>query len=642
MCGLTGFFELGREEGARIGIRMAEAIRHRGPDDDGIWDDPMHGIVLAHRRLSVQDISQAGHQPMVSPTGRYVAAFNGEIYNHMELRSCLTDVRWQGHSDTETLLAAIDAWGLKKAMESFVGMFAFALWDREQATLILARDRLGEKPLYYGWQGKAFIFGSELNALRQHPAWQGDIDRGALGLYVRYGFVPVPFSIYAGIRKLAPGHFLQIHYAETPGTYPVEETYWSARQSMAQVPSVVTDTTEAIDVLENLIRRSVRRQLLSDVPLGAFLSGGVDSSTIVAMMQAEASTKVKTYSIGFLESNFNEAKYAKAVATYLGTEHTEYNLTASDALATIPQMPNIYDEPFGDSSQIPTYLVSSLARRDVTVCLSGDGGDELFGGYPRYIWGQKIWGRIGPLPPVVRRLAARTMHFAGTLPWRGIADRIPYLQDMTKTGDRLEKLAGMVDVKDIHELHARLLTQHRQSDSIVLGLNGEPTAWAEAEARLVSPQSSLRQLCFNDLVGYLSDDILVKVDRAAMAVALEVRVPFLDHHIVEFSLTLPDALKFRDGQTKWILRQALYRQLPAELVDRPKQGFSLPLGEWLRGPLREWADNLLNEPRILAEGFFDPAPIRRRWKEHLSGDRDWQHWLWNVLMFQAWYERWHG
>lgn len=636
MCGLTGFIEPGRADSERIAAGMASALRHRGPDDSGTWVDGEQGIAFAHRRLSVLDVSAAGHQPMASPGGRYVVAFNGEIYNHLELRDLLPGVAWRGHSDTETLLAAVEAWGVEGALKRLSGMFAFALWDRSAKVLTLARDRLGEKPLYYGWQGGAFLFASELTAMRAHPAWRGEVDRGALGLYVRYGFVPGPFSIIGGIRKLLPGHYLQMSLSACPGAIPGEVAYWAARSTLHGGAEAAPDAAAQVDALEGIVRSAVRRQLLSDMPLGAFLSGGIDSSTIVAMMQAESATRVKTYSIGFREVGCNEAEHARAVAAHLGTDHTELYVTAADALAVIPSLPSIYDEPFGDSSQVPTFLVARLARRDVTVCLSGDGGDELFGGYPRYRRARRIWQSVGFLPLPVRRMGSRILSSTAALPWSAGGARGACI------GDGLAKLAGMVDVADLQELHARMLTQHRQAGSIVLDLDAEPDTWADEETRAARPASALAQMAFHDLVGYLCDDILVKVDRAAMAVSLETRVPLLDREVVEFALSLPDDLKFRDGQAKWILRQVLYRYVPAELVERPKQGFSLPLAEWLRGPLQDWAASLLDPARIRDEGYFDPPAVQRRWQEHVAGRRDWQHWLWNVLMFQAWRERWHG
>lgn len=636
MCGLTGFIEPGRADSEQIAAGMAAALRHRGPDDAGTWIDVEQGVALAHRRLSVLDVSAAGHQPMASVGGRYVVAFNGEIYNHLELRVLLPGVAWRGYSDTETLLAAVEAWGVEEALKRLTGMFAFALWDRNANELTLVRDRMGEKPLYYGWQGGAFLFASELTAMRAHPEWRGEVDRGALSLYVRYGFVPGPFSIIGGIRKLLPGHFLRISLPSRPGDCPAESVYWAARSALRGRTDVAQDAIAQVDALEGLVRGAVRRQLLSDMPLGAFLSGGIDSSTIVALMQAESGTRVKTYSIGFREAGCNEAEHAKAVAAHLGTDHTELYVTAADALAVIPNLPSTYDEPFGDSSQVPTCLVARLARRDVTVCLSGDGGDELFGGYPRYRRACRVWESIGFLPLPARRLASRILSSVGELPWHGGG------ASLARVGDGLAKLAGMVDVSDLHELHARMLTQHRQAGSIVLGRDTEPGTWADEETRAARPASAMAQMAFHDLVGYLCDDILVKVDRAAMAVSLETRVPLLDHQVVEFALGLPDDLKFRAGQAKWILRQVLYRHVPAELVDRPKQGFSLPLAAWLRGPLHDWAASLLDPARIRGEGFFDSVAVQRRWQEHVSGRRDWQHWLWNVLMFQAWRERWHG
>ena len=616
---------------------MVAAIRYRGPDDSEVWCDERAGIGLGHARLAILDLSPEGHQPMVSVSGRYVIVFNGEVYNFAELRSELEIVgqKFRGHSDTEVMLAAFEEWGIEKAVQRFVGMFAFALWDRVDRQLTLARDRLGEKPLYYGWCGEAFLFGSELKALCAHPSWRGDINRGVLASYMRYGYVPLPHSIYLGICKLLPGTWLKISVDDPPGRIPVPITYWSAREVAMREP--LTDLSDAAetDALDSLLRQAVGRQMVSDVPLGAFLSGGIDSSTVVALMQCQSSRPVRTFSIGFSESDHDEARYAKLVAAHLGTDHTELYLSAEEALSVIPRLPEIYDEPFGDSSQIPTHLVANLARKHVTVALSGDGGDELFGGYNRYFWGRSIWNRIGQVPQGVRHGVGRLMTSLSPEAWDRIGTLLPRGLWQPTLGDRIHKLASVIDVDGPDELYRRLVSQHREPGSLVVGAD-ETSIWADAEAAAFGRSDFTERMMFHDLVGYLSDDILTKLDRAAMAVSLETRVPLLDHHLVEFAWRLPLAMKIRDGQGKWLLRQVLYRYVPRELIERPKQGFGIPLDTWLRGPLREWAEALLDEHRLRREGYLHPASIREKWNEHLSGRRNWQYWLWNVLMFQAW------
>jgi asparagine synthase (glutamine-hydrolysing) len=618
---------------------MADALMMRGPDDWGIWQDEKSGVVLAHRRLAIQDLSQAGHQPMSSATGRYSIVFNGEIYNHVELRNQLGSCQWRGHADTETILAALEAWGLTNTLKRLVGMFAIALWDRERGELTLVRDRLGEKPLYYGWQGKAFLFGSELKALREHPSWGGQVDRNALASYMRFGYVPLPHSMYRGIHKLLPGCFLTIKL-DAAGLHnvPVPEPYWSALECARAPRDPPANDSEAIQELDGLLRKAVAGQMVADVPLGAFLSGGVDSSTVVAVMQSQASRPVRTFSIGFAEGDYDEARYAKKVAEHLGTDHTELYVSPEESLAVIPQLPQIYDEPFGDSSQIPTYLVAQMARRHVTVSLSGDAGDELFGGYNRYFWGRTIWHRLGHVPLVLRTIAARAMTSVGPARWDRMAALLPRSLRLPALGDKVHKLASVLDVGGPDELYRRLISQHRDETSIVLG-GQEAPLWADGQSSLLGDADFTERMMFHDLVGYLTDDILVKVDRAAMAVSLETRIPMLDHRIVEFSWRLPLRMKIRNGQGKWLLRQLLYRYVPKELIERPKQGFSIPLDSWLRGPLREWAEELLDDRRLREQGFLDPGPVKAKWIEHLSGQRNWQHWLWNVLMFQAWLER---
>lgn len=637
MCGIVGIFGHDGSGSDARAREMLEAIRYRGPDNSGVWSDHQAGVVLGHARLSILDLSRDGHQPMLSSCSRYVISYNGEVYNFAELRTELEQAgaKFRGHSDTEVILAAFEEWGIEKAVPRFVGMFAFALWDRVERQLTLVRDRLGEKPLYYGWCGETFLFGSELKAFRAHPSWRGDINRSVLASYMRYGYVPLPHSIYLGIFKLFPGTWLQISSDDPPGHMPVPITYWSAREVAMQEPLTNLSDAAATDALDSLLHQAVGRQMISDVPLGAFLSGGIDSSTIVALMQCQSSRPVRTFSIGFRESDYDEARYAKLVAAHLGTDHTEVYLSAEEALGVIPRLPEIYDEPFGDSSQIPTHLVAALARKHVTVALSGDGGDELFGGYNRYFWGRSIWNRIGPMPQGFRHGVGRMMTALSPAVWDRIGKLLPRGLQQPTLGDRIHKLASVIDVDGPDELYRRLVSQHRNPGSLIVGAEEAPI-WADAEAAAFDRSDFTERMMFQDLVGYLTDDILTKLDRAAMAVSLETRVPLLDHHLVEFAWRLPLTMKIRDGQGKWLLRQVLDRYVPRELIERPKQGFGIPLDTWLRGPLREWAEELLDEHRLRREGYLHSESIREKWNEHLSGRRNWQHWLWNVLMFQAW------
>jgi asparagine synthase (glutamine-hydrolysing) len=637
MCGLSGFWDVNHGADADLlhetALRMADTLRHRGPNDRGVWADPEAGIALGFRRLSILDLSPEGHQPMTSAGGRYVLVFNGEIYNYADLRRELEDGSsppFRGHSDTEVMLAAIERWGLERSLDRFVGMFAFALWDRAERTLHLGRDRMGEKPLYYGRMEGTFLFGSELKALKAHPAFRGEVDREALDLFMRYGWVPGPYSIYTGVRKLPPGTTLSV---SDPGTGPLPEprAYWSVQEAaLAGAAEPFTgDAAAAADRLEELLRDAVRRQMVADVPLGAFLSGGIDSSTIVALMQAQSDRPIRTFTIGFHELGFNEAEFARDVARHLGTDHTELYVTPHEAQTVIPRLPTLYDEPFADSSSIPTFLVSQLAVQSVTVCLSGDGGDELFAGYPWYPRVDRFWGRIRGLPEGVRHAAARVLAV------------IPVPAAWSNAGARVRTLAGaLAAARSPEDLHRYLISCWGPARTPVIGADGL-TGHADALAVAAhldgrSAGDTVRRLRALDMTTYLPDDILVKLDRASMAVSLESRAPLLDHRVVEFAWKLPTALNLRGGKGKRVLRRVLHRHVPTSLVERPKSGFSVPLGVWLRGPLREWAEDLLDADRLRREGFLDPESVHQCWASHLSGARDREHWLWNVLMFEAW------
>ncbi len=618
---------------------MTAALWHRGPDDEGIWTDEAAGIALGHRRLAILDLSPAGHQPMASASGRYLIIFNGEIYNHLELRQRLPGQSWQGHSDTETLLACIEAWGLEVTLQRSVGMFALAVWDQEARQLALARDRMGEKPLYYGWQGGTFLFASELKAMKAYPFFSAEINRDALTLLLRYNYIPAPFSIYTGIYKLSPGTFLNIPFGQgiTQAQCAQPVSYWSLLETAlaGTRESCHSSEAELLTELEQCLGDAVAGQQLADVPLGAFLSGGIDSSLIVALMQARSSLPVKTFTIGFSEVGYNEAEHARAVAQHLHTEHTELYVSAAQALQVIPLLPTLYDEPFADSSQIPTYLVAQMTQQHVTVALSGDGGDELFGGYSRYFWGQRIWRKVSWLPLPLRRLLARLITALSPQHWDYLAQAIKGQRGLL-LGDKAHKLAARLHhVLDLDDLYLSLVSAWHEPAALVCG-STEPETLLTHHAAWPNLQPFELRMMYLDTMTYLPDDILCKVDRAAMGVSLETRAPFLDHRVVELSWRLPFRIKIRNSQGKWALRQLLYKHVPRQLIERPKQGFGIPLAEWLRGPLRDWAADLLHPTRLHKEGYFQPAPILQRWQEHLTGKRNWEYSLWSVLMFQAW------
>lgn len=652
MCGLSGFMgafpfqDKGKQQ--VLLKRMTDTLGHRGPDDAGYWCDGERGIALGHRRLAIVDLSPAGHQPMQSPSDRYMMVFNGEIYNHAQMRRELESnalaPAWRGRSDTETLLAGFDAWGIRKTVERAVGMFAFAVWDRQTGILILGRDRIGEKPLYYGWQGRGsdavFLFGSELKALRTHPMFEHAIDRDALCLQIRHSYIPAPYSIYRGIAKLLPGCLLSVSASSRE---PMLTTYWSGAQQCAAgvARPFAGSERQAVDALDILLKEAVQAQMMADVPLGAFLSGGIDSSTIAALMQAHSARPVKTFSIGFHEEGFNEAEHAKAVARHLGTDHTELYVHAAQAQAVIPSLQSVYDEPFSDSSQMPTILVSRLARQHVTVSLSGDAGDELFCGYNRYQLAARLWKTVNAVPQLLRRLAAGGISQVSVESWnrlaRGVAPCLPRSMRFANTGDKLHKGANVMSSATLDELYLGLTSHADDPASIVIG-GVEPPTLLKGDVPELPGLDGIERMMGLDLLTYLPDDILAKVDRAAMSVGLETRVPFLDHRVVEFAWQLPQSMKLRDGVTKWVLRQVLYKYVPEALVERPKMGFGVPIGAWMRGPLREWAETLLAESRLRNEGYFDPMPLRHKWQEHLSGRRNWAYHLWDVLMFQSWLE----
>ena len=642
MCGFAGFIGFSgfsKDSLESTASSMADAISHRGPDDFGIWCDDSAEVLLTHRRLSILDISRAGHQPMVSPSGRFVIAYNGEIYNHNDLRAKLKGTRqkenWKGGSDTETLLALIEADGVASALDQIVGMFAFALWDKKERSLYLARDRMGEKPLYYGWQKSVFLFGSELKALRVHPTFVGEVDRDSIALQLRHNCIPAPYSIYKGINKLPPGEFLKFsesNIGKPERGLPKPQKYWSFFDiaKSGEGSRFKGSESSAIFELDRLLTRSVGEQMVADVPLGAFLSGGIDSSAVVALMQKQSSVPIKTFSIGFNESGYDEAIYAKKVANHLGTNHTELYVSSEQAIDVIHRLPWLYDEPFSDSSQIATFLVSEMTRQSVKVALSGDGGDELFGGYNRYFKTHQWWDKINLMPKSARKLMSKSLL---SIP-PGVWDRVGFFASGI-SGNSISKLAGVLSVSDSAFLYRHFITHWDNTAEIVI--NGKEGK-TEVSNPSIALNSVVEQMMALDTLTYLPDDILTKVDRAAMGVSLETRIPLLDHRVVEFAWKLPLSMKIYNGQGKWILRQLLYQYIPKELIERPKMGFGVPIDSWLRGPLRDWAESLLDESRLRQEGYFYPEPIRKKWEEHISGKRNWQYLLWDVLMFQAWLE----
>ena len=651
MCGIAGFWSPSLSASARREAVRAMTLRlaHRGPDADGHWVPADTPVALGHRRLSILDLSATGAQPMWSANGRYIISFNGEIYNFRELRERLhaAGAVFRGTSDTEVLVAGFEAWGIVGTLREATGMFALAVWDVRDQELFLARDRVGEKPLYYGVCEDSLVFASELKALQLHPHWKGDIDRGAVALLMRYGYVPAPHSIYRGIGKVVPGTVLR--FRPRDGLVPSATAYWSALavgQAGIARPTAKSDA-ELIDELDVLLRRAVADQMVADVPLGAFLSGGIDSTTVVAMMQAQSRTPVRTFSIGFFDPKFEEARHARAVAAHLRTIHTEHYLSAEESMRVIDRLPMMYDEPFADWSQIPTYLVSTLARDVVTVALTGDGGDELFGGYDRYVGLDKIWRRLRLIPRPARLALARRIDVVDRLdarrwnPESWQRGESPAARRAHRLVVKARKVARLLRCEWREDLYQELLSSWSDTRRLVPGASELPTAITDV-SNLMPSATFAQQMMHLDLMFYLPDDVLVKVDRAAMAVSLETRTPFLDHRVVEFAANLPLRTKLRDKQSKWILRQLLDRYVPREFVERPKMGFGVPLHDWLRGPLREWADAKLDATRIARHGVFDPLEVRHIWEEHLRGYSNNTATLWPVLMFDSWITETHG
>jgi asparagine synthase (glutamine-hydrolysing) len=637
MCGIAGMVTARRLDPGLL-QRMGDVIAHRGPDDDGIWMDGEAGVGFAHRRLSIVDLSPSGHQPMISADGRFVLNYNGEVYNHAELRRELPvpEGGWRGHSDTETILQAISAWGLERATAKFVGMFAFALWDRQQRRLSLVRDRFGEKPLYYGWAGKDFLFGSELKSLRLHPDFDHEVDRQALRLYAARTYVPAPRSIYRRIFKLEPASILTLAPDEAlrPSADPLPSAqYWSYRDVVRRgLADPVSGEGEALEALDAALSQAIKGQSVADVPVGAFLSGGIDSSTVCALYQRHSRTSIRTFSIAFEDAGFNEADYARQVAEHLGTVHSEHLVTVREARDVIPHLPAIYDEPFADSSQIPTFLVSRFAREQVKVALTGDGGDELFGGYNRHFQAPRLWQRLNMIPRPLRAAAGASLGLVPQRVWQQAAVMLParhrHLGGKASKALRLASSAHSFD-----DVYLAFLDEWSGERSPVLGVDGQIES---PDLDLGEGAEDAARIMYCDAVSYLPDDILCKVDRASMAVSLETRVPFLDHRVAEVAARIPLDFKLRGHAGKHILRQLLYRQVPARLFDRPKAGFAIPVGEWIKGPLRPWAEELLDPARLAGDGWFDAGIVRRRWEDHLGGRRDSTQALWAVLMFQAW------
>ena len=640
MCGFTGYFNSTLFEPSIL-QKMGDAIAHRGPDASGIWHAQSIGIGVCHRRLSIIDLSEAGSQPMLSKSGKYVMAFNGEIYNYKEIKKeldNLCEIKWNGHSDTEVIIEAFDLWGIEKTLSKLAGMFAIFLFSIQERKLFLIRDRAGEKPIYFGWQKQTLLFGSELKSFHQNPFFEKEICKDALGDFFKFNYVPSNKCIFKGIKKLNPGTYYEL---DLETKKEKEKQYWSLFDSKPKSVNA-NNPLDAVNQLDQLLKKVISDQLITDVPLGAFLSGGVDSSTIVALMQQLSDRPVKTFSIGFKDPNYDEAIFAKKVAEHIGTDHTELYLESNDALNVIPNIPDIYDEPFSDSSQIPTFLVSKLAKTQVTVSLSGDAGDELFGGYNRYLMTSKTWKNLSKYPKAIRKISGKIMLSQSTETWNQLFNMmknvVPKRFEMTNFGDKIHKAARIIDSKDISSLYQGLIS-HWNPEEII---SGHVNYFESQLFEYNTDYSEIENMMNWDFLTYLPDDILVKVDRAAMYNSLETRVPLLDHRIIEFAHQLPFEYKIRNGQGKWILREVLYKYVPKELIERPKRGFGIPLDSWLRGPLKEWTYTMLSKKNLEKHNLLNIDAINHKLQDHMSGKRNWQYLLWDVLMFQSWYNKYYS
>jgi asparagine synthase (glutamine-hydrolysing) len=642
MCGIVGYISEDNLKDLELNtVHMLDAISHRGPDDSGIWIDSKSGVSLGHRRLSVLETSQAGHQPMVSNCGRYVIVFNGEIYNHLSLRDKLdVNFEWKGGSDTETLLESISKWGLKKALKSSVGMFAFAVWDKKNKTLSLARDRLGEKPLFYGWCQDQFVFASELKALKKLPKFNNSINRDALALYFQFSNVPSPHSIFENIYKLDSGQFVTLKRSELRQKLTKITSYWSLiNEARHGAQNLVLHEDKAIEMVDFALRKSLSEQSIADVPLGAFLSGGIDSSLIVSLLQSQSDMPIQTFTVGFDEKEYDESVYAKAVASHLKTQHHEIRVTSKEAISVIEKLPELYDEPFSDSSQIPTFLICQASRKNVTVALSGDGGDELFGGYNRYLWGPILWKRIKWMPFPARKILGSVIKTISIDNWNKTNNFLFRGNSFSDLGGKAHKFSNLLNkVNSFEALYLRLVSEWQKDDQLVIGANDLMSKLASFNSlnEFNDPESMMMLM---DGLTYLPDDILTKVDRASMGISLETRAPFLDHRLVELAWRLPLNMKVRGREGKWVLRQILDKHVPRKLIDRPKTGFGVPIGEWLRGPLREWAESLIDRSSLLEQGFLNVDLVHKYWNEHLQGDNDWTGRIWSILVFQSWLEK---
>jgi asparagine synthase (glutamine-hydrolysing) len=643
MCGIAGFIDKNiAYDSLQISNKMGEAIYTRGPDSSGIWQDVNLGVNLVHRRLAILDMSPAGHQPMISRSGRYIIIFNGEIYNFKKILSSLEaklgSIAWHGHSDTEVILLAIETYGFENALKMFEGMFAIALWDREKERLYLARDRIGEKPLYYGYFNRIFGFTSELKAFKKHPKFNSQINRDAIGQLMLHNCIPAPLSIFEKIYKLLPGHYLELGYRDYLNQIePTSKPYWQL--SDCNFESYTGTLSEALNDLEHLLQDVIKEQMVADVPVGCFLSGGVDSSVIAALMQSLSSKKIQTFSIGFDKPEYNEAEFAKAVAKHIGSDHNELYITDKDALNVIPFLPIIYDEPFSDSSQIPTYLVCKLARQKVTVSLSGDAGDELFAGYSRYLLAENLYNKVGSYPDWLKRTIKRVLPLISPDVLNAINKIIKL--PVTNFSDKIYKIESILDSKDFKQFYLSLASHWLNYSSLVLGEDIKSSLWNREISKFSFDDNKVLGMQYLDSLGYLPDDILVKVDRAAMANSLETRVPFLNHKVVEFAFSLPQSYKIKDGLSKYVLRQVLYNYVPKELIERPKRGFAVPIQDWLRGELKDWAVALLDSHKLDSEGYLNSSLVQDKLQQHLSGRANNGYYLWDVLMFEQWLDNWN-